>query len=562
MISRPKLLILGLDGGTWDLLGPWVEDGLMPNLARLIREGACGELASTLAPCYYAGWASAMTGKNPGKHGMFGITVPGPDGRRRWATSDTIRARKLWHMLGDQGWTVGVVNVPPTFPPEPVNGYLVSDDSRPPDDPRSSYPADFYARLVNDIGGYAIHKYDNSHNISRYLDILTSATRNRKDALCYMMESLDVDFFVMSFEAPERIAYGLWKYLDKREELYFDPEAAPLRDKAIKCFAVIDDAFGQAMRLAGEDGHVIIFSSHGFGPLRGFFLADHFLSDLGFMKLNQLNIATNRLARRLGLAASKPQQGVECQQLTGEHDEMVRWKDSLAFTGHHFERAIYLLKQPDASSAPGKRPDHQEKLNFIQEKLLKLKDKNGNNAISSALKPEEAYFGPYAGDAPDLTVVMADPSIRIKRGVSIREQSCFQDVTKPWGNQAQTGILAAWGKNINRGIKVADASVIDIAPTILHLAGLPVPEDMDGRVLTELLAPGPVAAGKTLRTPQLREIRADSIRLDDFAWEGRGPQPIHAATEKLVGEHDETKVESHSPGPGRRDMGPTRSLDG
>lgn len=495
MTSRAKVIVLGLDGGTWDLLGPWMDEGFMPNLAKLVREGASGRLDPMLTPCYFPGWASAMTGNNPGKHGVFALTAPGPDGRRRFATTETNRARKLWQILGEQGWTVGVMNLPPSYPPEQVNGYVVTDDSRPPDDPGISYPADFYAQLDKAIGGYQIHKFNSSRDISGYLDRLTSAMKSRRDALCYMMENLDVNFYVMCFEAPERIAYGLWKYLDRREEMYSDPAAVPLREKAIKCFAVIDETFGHAMRLAGEDGYVIIFSCHGFLPLKGFFLADHFLRELGLLRLSQFSLVTRRIAKRLGLAAQKHQQGYECTPLAGENEELIRWKDTLAFTGHHVDRAIYLLRKPDDMAASRKRRDYEKTLHTIKERLLELKDNHGRRAVAQVLTPEEVYYGPYIGEAPDLTVIMADPSIRIKRGIFMRVRSCFQDVNTPWGNQAGGGILAAWGKKIHRGSTVTGASVMDIAPTILHLAGLPVPKDMDGRVLTELMKPALVPSG-------------------------------------------------------------------
>ncbi len=467
----------------------------MPNLAKLVREGTSGYLESTLNPCFLPAWASFATGKMPGKHGAFGFTAPGPDGRRHWANSTTVKARRLWHILGDHGWTVGVVNVPPTFPPEEVNGYLVSDASGPPDDRRVSYPAEFHVRLAQEIGTYPIHLFDNSHDINGYLDRVMSATKSRRDALCYMMENLNIDFFLMSFEAPERIAYGLWKYLDKREELYSDPAAAPIREKAIKCFELIDDALGHAMELVGEDGHVIVFSAHGFGPLRGFFLADHFLSDLGFLKLKHLGLVATRLGKRLGLAMTQVQPNVECHHLAGDHDDMVRWKDSLAFTGHHYDRAIHLLRQSDEVTLSGKRREYQKALRIIQEKLLELRDNHGRRAVAKALTPEEAYDGPCAGEAPDLTVIMADPSVRMKRGIFMREQSYFQEVTKPWGTQVKTGILAAWGKSIQARHKLSGASVTDLAPTILHLTGLPVPEDMDGQVLTEMLATSLVSSG-------------------------------------------------------------------
>jgi predicted AlkP superfamily phosphohydrolase/phosphomutase len=123
-----RVLVLALDGATFDLIGPWLDDGSMPNLARLRAEGACGKLRSIVPPVTAPAWCSFMTGKNPGKHGVFEFFLREPGRFEEIPVSSRVRAgRTLWEILGDAGREVLVVNVPVTYPPSPVNGSLVGD---------------------------------------------------------------------------------------------------------------------------------------------------------------------------------------------------------------------------------------------------------------------------------------------------------------------------------------------------------------------------------------------------------------------------------------------------
>ena len=121
------VLILGLDGATLDLVEPWSTDGTMPNLRRLMRIGAWGRLASTVPPATLPGWASFMTGVNPGRHAIFDFTRREPGTYRvRFVNSSDRQAPSVWRLLSDAGRRVAILGLPGTYPPEAVNGCMIS----------------------------------------------------------------------------------------------------------------------------------------------------------------------------------------------------------------------------------------------------------------------------------------------------------------------------------------------------------------------------------------------------------------------------------------------------
>ncbi len=77
-MKKPRVFIIGLDSATWDLINPWIQQGLLPNLAKLVEGGASGRLQSAIPPLTPPAWTSFMTGKNPGKHGIFHFLEPQP----------------------------------------------------------------------------------------------------------------------------------------------------------------------------------------------------------------------------------------------------------------------------------------------------------------------------------------------------------------------------------------------------------------------------------------------------------------------------------------------------
>jgi predicted AlkP superfamily phosphohydrolase/phosphomutase len=120
-------LIIALDGATWDLLDGWIAEGRLPNLARLVAGGISAPLESTIPPITPVAWLTFATSRNPACHGIFDFFRPI---RQRYtdlipATTDSNQHSTLWGILSQRKRHVGVVNVPMTFPPEPVNGFLI-----------------------------------------------------------------------------------------------------------------------------------------------------------------------------------------------------------------------------------------------------------------------------------------------------------------------------------------------------------------------------------------------------------------------------------------------------
>jgi predicted AlkP superfamily phosphohydrolase/phosphomutase len=122
-----KLLIVGLDGATWDIVKPWADSGELPLFNRLMAEGSWGPLRSVTPNLTPPGWTTAFTGVNPGKHGIFDFFAldPGADTPRVVSSVDR-KAPALWEILGAAGCKVGVFNVPSTYPADKVPGFFIT----------------------------------------------------------------------------------------------------------------------------------------------------------------------------------------------------------------------------------------------------------------------------------------------------------------------------------------------------------------------------------------------------------------------------------------------------
>ena len=136
-----KLLIIGLDAATLDLIHPWVMEGKLPTIARLMSAGTSGRLASIVPPITPPAWTSFMTGKNPGKHGIFDFleTETGAYSQR-YLNAGSRRAKTIWRILNEAGYTVGTMNIPFTYPPEHLDGFQISGMGTPSESSPFVYP--------------------------------------------------------------------------------------------------------------------------------------------------------------------------------------------------------------------------------------------------------------------------------------------------------------------------------------------------------------------------------------------------------------------------------------
>ena len=214
-----KLLTIGLDGATFRVIKPLVQEGRLPNLERLLRGGVHGILQSTPdtnSPC---AWSTFITGKNAGRHGIFGFFENMPNSYRVRFLNGSFRSGKsLWKILSENGKRVGVINVPFSYPVEEVNGFIIGG----PDSPSKTaeqfaFPAHIMGEVEGKAGSYIIEagasalvrQGRKTEAIAKLQECIECRLRTAK----YLIEKEDYDFFMVVFTESDRIQHHFWKYI-------------------------------------------------------------------------------------------------------------------------------------------------------------------------------------------------------------------------------------------------------------------------------------------------------------------------------------------------------------
>src|SRR5216684_2797365 len=181
-MKTPKVLIVGLDSATFDLARPWIAEGKLPSLAALMRNGAWGRLASVVPPITPPAWTSFMTGKNPGKHGIFHFVETEPGGyAMSYANATSRRSPTVWRLLNAAGFSVGTMNIPFTYPPEPLDGFQISGLGTPSANSPYVHPPSLKRELVDHLGKI-------NHDV-RFLGFMS--TDQRRAQVVDEMEKID-----------------------------------------------------------------------------------------------------------------------------------------------------------------------------------------------------------------------------------------------------------------------------------------------------------------------------------------------------------------------------------
>ncbi len=530
-----RVLVIGVDGATLDLIRPWAQAGDLPNLGRLMTEGAYGLLESTLPPVTSPAWPTFATGKNPGKHGVFDFIRP-MGGRFDLVNASSLRAATLWEILSAAGRNVGIMNVPITYPPKPVNGFVIGGMLSPTGG-AFTYPADLLHRYENRLKPYRIApgvQYKEGNEEPFIADLLDLVDRRGAYAM-QLMDDYPYEFLMVHFQATDVLQHALWKLVDPSHPRY-DPEAARRFTPAFKSvFQRIDDTLGQMIdRL--DEATVFVMSDHGFGSLHYTVNVNLFLLDQGLLQLKRgawTKLKTDlfragltpasfwHLIERVGLQnyvwqVSKSTRNKIVSKFLSFDD--VDWSRTVAYSIGHVGQVYINLKgrEPDGIVEPG------EEYELTRERVMTafqdLKHpRSGEPLVDEIIPGDQVVHGPYASRGADLHLVLdgyraiAFPLFAADRHIvtsQIRGDS---------GCHRRHGLLIAWGEGIRSEEVVTGARIMDLAPTILHLMGLPVPDDMDGQVLESLVSvpdpveyrresPGEAGAGDDLSPEESAEV--------------------------------------------------------
>lgn len=527
-MSQPdySVLVLGLDGATFDLMLPWIEQGHLPCLAELVSRGARSPLRSTIPPITPCAWSSFMTGKNPGKHGLFDFIeqVPGTHGFR-FTNASSRHAETLWGYLSRMGRRVGVMNVPMTYPPEPVNGYLVAGLDTPHERSRYTYPDELREELHDPSIGYRIdlrhlgnmrsdRRRDN--HLRELCDIETVRTR----AMKHLSDRNPSDFTMLVYTATDQVQHHFWHYMDPSHDKY-DPVGAERYRHAIReVYIHIDRLIASVLQERGDDTLVIVMSDHGFGPVsstrirlnqafeRNGLLAFQRESRLRKLMRSSAGVFDGLLRSTLShrakalLAGMFPRLRVWFENL----DEAgIDWSRTAAFTNEMYRScpAVWVNRTALGEVGSIESDGEVEKVMQAAEEAVKqMKDpQTGKPAIGNLYRAKDVYHGPYVANAPDFFPSWWEDGFLLEQSVPGDPSAALvQRSTDPVkggvefaGTHRLNGVFIAAGGPVRQGHSFTGADITDVAPTVLYLMGLPIPDDMDGRPLLEVLDPEFVA---------------------------------------------------------------------
>jgi len=513
-----RTLVIGLDGASYHLVERWKDD--LPNLGRLMENGTSGILRSVLPPRSIPAWYCFATGMNPAKLGVFGFSQRRPGTYDyTFANSTYCQMPMFWEWAGQYGVKSGIILVPGTYPPRPTNGFLVSGWPAPINRGKLIYtdPADLSGEIDTVLGAplefassQALdpqHDAEMASELSRLVQMHTTAAE-------HLLQTRDWQLGVVVLAPLDRASHQFWRHMDpghpQHDELLVDRYGDALRASYVEH----DASVGRLLATVDDDDSVFVVSDHGFGPARRSFYINEWLRQQGYLvlrdgtpvgqaswrtklvgqlaaplfKLNSSSETFRRLTepfkRRLLANALRD------RFVRAKHGGRVRlnhlpvdWQHTRAYSPDESSLCLNLRgRDPQGVVEPGE--EARILLHEIIEGLTSITDPQtgGSLSVRSYLK-EDIYAGPHLVSAPELTLVVDDFNTMVM--AELGSGTLFDEDINWSGTHNQDGLFVASGPSIVDGIRI-DLDLVDIAPTILHLAGLPIPAESDGEVRSEV----------------------------------------------------------------------------
>ena len=521
--SLDRLVILGLDGATWTVLDPMRRRGLMPNLDVLLAKSAYGTLRSTIPPVTSAAWTTMMTGCGPARHGVFDHRYYDvPAGQMKVNHSGRVRVPTFWHLLSQAGRSVVSLNVPVTYPPLDVRGVVVSGMDAPHLDAALSGAPQFAERLRAEVPRYSL-RYFWKRAPQTLAELAENARLTAESFLGRAEGGLLADRMVpdwsalmVQFQNLDPFQHRAWRYLNVDETGIDDPA---WNDAAAGVIRGLDVAIGLLAELAERRGAaVLVVSDHGFGSCLGRVHVNRILIDAGVARVPGLAGRLGRRARQAtdhlrlwGAKRDDPTARSSSFDLSITAQFPFDWKRTLAFAPHQDTAAmVYLNSTERRAGAPLATPRQAD------DALAAASD-----AISAARHPEtgiplfpqviataDAYgIDPAREGFPDL-IALPDEQYWVRTKLAPGRDLVEADPNLP-GTHRPEGIVALAGAGLVPGRSLA-ANLHDIAPTILSLFGLPIPEHVEGRPLAGLGSPSATRVDPPPHPSRDRTVRSSS----------------------------------------------------
>lgn len=436
---------------------------LLPNFRRLMDHGVYGNLESCTPAITVPAWSVMTSSKDPGTLGIYGFRNRADYSydKMNIATGSAVKEDRVWDILSRSGKQVNVVGVPGTYPPRPVNGCLVGCFLTPSIASNYTYPPEFKEEIKQWVGEYQVDVKDFRTEDKAYLlKQIYEMTETRFKLVKKMLVEKPWDFFMFVEMGVDRIHHGLWSYTDEKHWRYQpnNPFINSIRDYYI----YLDREIGEMLDLLPPDTMVMVVSDHGAQCMDG-------------------GIAINEWLYREGLlvlAAEAP------TKMTPLERVKIDWNKTRAWSSGGYYARIFMNvqgREPNGIIAPA---DYERERDELARRLIAIPGPHGQNIGTRVFKPEEIYQQ-VNNVAPDLIVYFGDLAWRSVGSLGLDSIYTFENDTGPDdANHAQQGMFILYDPARDLGGRRLQAQIMDVAPTVLHYLGEPIPADMQGHVIT------------------------------------------------------------------------------
>jgi predicted AlkP superfamily phosphohydrolase/phosphomutase len=456
-MTRMRTLVIGLDCAAPEIL--FGEDRL-PNLRRLMAHGCYGRLESVIPPITVPAWMCMATGQDPGSLGVYGFrnrTSYAYDGLGT-VTSQSITAPAVWDYLGERGKVV-VVGVPPGFPPRKVNGvsigcFLTPDPSR----VAFTHPPEMKQTISDLVGDYPVDVGGFRTDDKAWLkDQIYAMTRKHFQVVRHLMTHVDWEYFQFVEIGLDRVQHGFWKFHDRMHRQY---EPGPFEDVVRDYYAYLDEEIGSILNLVDDGDTVLVASDHGAQRLDGGFCVNEWLIREGLLTIKE-----------------RPDRPGPLKPTNIDWTRTQVWSE-----GGYYARVFLNV---EGREPLGIVPEHRYEalLEDVRSRLVALPDDRGAPMGTLVFRPRDIYRQ-VNRVPPDLIALFGALYWRSIGGVGYDSLYVQENDTGPDDcNHAQFGAFIVRGPALQVRGEVTGMHLLDVAPTLLDMAGYPVPPTMQGRSL-------------------------------------------------------------------------------
>ncbi len=435
--KKERVVVLGLDGVPFSLLKRFANEGVMPNVRMLLNEGTLCDMSVSMPEVSSTSWSTFMTGVNPGRHGIYGFMELSKNSYGwKFPNFNDLKSKTLWDRAGESGKKSIILNIPSTYPAQPLNGMLVAGfvalDLK-----KASYPDTLYQYLQGIGYKLDVDAGKAVHAIHEFTKDILQTFRKRVEAINYLYDNEDWDLFIAVVTETDRLHHYLWAALEDvthQQHNFF-----------VDFYKELDGVIGAFRKKVGSGVPFIMLSDHGFAAIKKEVYLNCFLVEKGYLKFNKANPES--------------------------FDDMEA--NSSAFALDPSRIYIHLKNKYNRGSVSD--GDYQELRNRLRTDLLAIND-NGNNVIKEVNCKEDIYSGPCLADAPDL-VLLPYEGYDLKGAITKKE--VFGRGLLTGGHTRDNALFY-----INKKIDCINPNIVDVGVTVLKLLGVDT-EELDGKSLVD-----------------------------------------------------------------------------